>query len=90
MEGGVDSGKVAYRSKMFKRGMYILGGRCTIREDHIYMFKRGYILRGRVDSGRASYRCLKGGIFWDGRVDSVITSHNHEKRGGGVDPRMEG
>ena len=47
------------------------------------MFKRGYILRGRVDSGRASYRYLKGGIFWDGKVDSGIRKHNHEKWGGG-------
>ena len=35
-------------------------------EGQIKMFKRGYILGGRLDSGRASYRCLKGGIFWDG------------------------
>ena len=47
------------------------------------MFKRGYILRGRVDFGRASYRCLKGGIFWKD------TSQNNEK-GGGVDPRRRG
>ena len=62
---------------MFKRGVYILGGKGTIWEGHIYMFKTGYILRGRVDSGRASYRprCLKGGIFWDGRADSGIRRH---------------
>ena len=56
------------------------------------MLKRGYILRGRVYSGRTSYRCLKRGIFWDGRVDSGIkkTLHIIAKKGGGVDPGMEG
>ena len=35
---------------------------------------------GGVQSWRVTYRCLKGGIFWD-------TPHNHEK---GVDHRREG
>ena len=34
------------------------------------MFIRGYILRQKVDSGRASYKCLKWGLFWNGRIDS--------------------
>ena len=47
--------------------------------------KRGYLFwKGGVDSrrvaykclkGDASYRCLKWGIFWDGRVDSGIKRH---------------
>ena len=55
------------------------------------MFKRGYILRGRVDSGMASYS-LKGGTFWEGRVDFGIKRHftvTYSRKKGGVDPRME-
>ena len=55
------SGRVANRSKMFKRGGYILGGRGKFWEGRMCRcWKRGYILRGMVDSGRASHRCLKG------------------------------
>ena len=55
----MDSGRVANRSKMFKRG-YILSGRGKYWEVAYRCWKRGHILRGMVDSGRASHRCLKG------------------------------
>ena len=68
-DGSVHFGSVAYISKMLKGGC-ILGWKRTFWRGRIEIFKRGYILRGRVDSGRASYRHLKGCIFLDGRVDS--------------------
>ena len=41
----------------------ILRGRGRFWEDRLYIFKRGYILEGGVDSGRVAYICLKEGIF---------------------------
>ena len=79
----MDSGRVANRSKMFKRGVLVYsGGRGKFWEGRIYRcWKRGHILKGMVDSGRASHGCLKGVYYIQGSED---TSHNHV-RGGGVD-----
>ena len=45
--------------------------------------RRGYILRGRVDSERVTYSCRTASTFWKGWVDSGSVAYSCEKKGGG-------
>ena len=71
-EGGVYSGRVAH-IHLFKRGGYILRGKGIFWEGRMYLLKRGvYSGRKEVYSWRVAHNIhlLKGGIFWEGGVDS--------------------
>ena len=73
--------EVSHISYLSKKGGYsILGGRGRFWEGR-RSFKWEYILCRRVDSVSVAYRCLKGGIFWEGGVDYVSVAYSGSERG---------
>ena len=46
--------------------------------------RKGYILGvSHIDAYSIAYSCLKGGIFWEGGVDSRRVAYIYLKMGGG-------